>query len=62
MNKIDQAILLGLTQGMPPEAIAKSLNIPTDWVVLFQENYRAPEITNRANISRWHDENCKEKK
>lgn len=45
MNKIDQAILLGLTQGMPPEAIAKSLNIPTDWVVLFQENYRAPEVT-----------------
>ena len=45
MNKIDQAILLGLTQGMAPEAIAKSLNIPTDWVLEFQDNYRAPEIT-----------------
>ena len=45
MNKIDQVILLGLTEGMAPEAIAKSLNIPTDWVLQFQDNYRAPEVT-----------------
>jgi hypothetical protein len=45
MNKIDQAILLGLTQGMAPEAIARSLNIPTDWVLEFQDHYRAPEVT-----------------
>ena len=45
MNKIDQAILSGLTEGMLPEAIAKSLNIPTDWVLEFQDHYRAPEVT-----------------
>jgi hypothetical protein len=47
MNKIDQAILLGLTDGMPPEAIAKSLNIPVDWVLEIQNNYKAPKVIPR---------------
>ena len=44
MNKIDQAIVLGLTEGMAPGAIAKSLNIPVDWVLEMQDNMPEPKV------------------